>query len=279
MPAQNAISLFQRRSKGNPAPCPFDVTINFHPDRMTSDNQPLLLAIARDGCLKSQFETGTSNGGLSAFVGGDRWYWESRVFDGVYDESEPPQRPKYGALNINDFEFGASPRFGSSHFRLKPSVLARTTLCYPDSYYQPKDFATPEYAQSLIQLLESDDVEPLDAYIEAQIHDVIDLEKDIDALVLDPSFKGTEIEIFASNLPVKTEWHRGFALDLRCFALPENYRGQHIVALASEIAQDRLLTPRIIGAALQSDNHDPQDIKKVWHYLARFGYQQTHLST
>ncbi|MCW0469206.1 DUF3626 domain-containing protein [Vibrio chagasii] len=28
-------------------------------------NKPLLEAIAEDGCLKSQFETGTSNGGMT----------------------------------------------------------------------------------------------------------------------------------------------------------------------------------------------------------------------
>ncbi|GAL20136.1 hypothetical protein JCM19235_4336 [Vibrio maritimus] len=44
----------------------FTITINFHPDRLTADNTPLLLAMAQSGVLKSQFETQTSNGGLTA---------------------------------------------------------------------------------------------------------------------------------------------------------------------------------------------------------------------
>ncbi len=78
----------------------YAITINFHPDRYTSDNKPLLQTIAEDGFLKSQFETGTSNGGLTAYMVGERWSWEQRVFDGAYDNAPNNLRPKYGALNI-----------------------------------------------------------------------------------------------------------------------------------------------------------------------------------
>ncbi len=68
-----AIENVRAKSKSaSPAPC-YPVTINFHPDRYTSNNEPLLSAIAKDGRLKSQFETDTSNGGLTAYKGGDRW--------------------------------------------------------------------------------------------------------------------------------------------------------------------------------------------------------------
>jgi hypothetical protein len=43
------------------------------------------------------------------------------------------------------------------------------------------------------------------------------------------------------------------------------------VALAEEVAQDGMLDPRIIGDAARTGRHDPQALKKVWHYLARFG--------
>nr|WP_253804843.1 DUF3626 domain-containing protein [Vibrio crassostreae] len=32
-------------------------------------------------------------------------------------------------------------RFGSSYFQINPIVSARTTFCYPDSYFEPEDFA------------------------------------------------------------------------------------------------------------------------------------------
>jgi Protein of unknown function (DUF3626) len=32
--------------------------------------------MADDGVYRSRFETGRSNGGLTAFPGGDRWRWE-----------------------------------------------------------------------------------------------------------------------------------------------------------------------------------------------------------
>jgi hypothetical protein len=62
------------------------VTLNFHPDRLVS-GMPILAAMARDGAYRSQFETGTSNGGLTAHPGGDRWRWESRIFAAACDRA------------------------------------------------------------------------------------------------------------------------------------------------------------------------------------------------
>jgi hypothetical protein len=50
-----------------------------------------------------------------------------------------------------------------------------------------------------------------------------------------------------------------------------DYRGPEFVELAREIAPGGLLTPRVIGEAAASGRHDPQALKRVWHYLARFG--------
>jgi hypothetical protein len=103
------------------------------PDRLVG-GAPILEQMARDGVYRSQFETGVSNGGLTAYPGGDRWRWESRIFAGAYDDGPPASRPKYGALNFRKRRVGGSPRFGSAHFRLTAEALARTTFCYPDSY-------------------------------------------------------------------------------------------------------------------------------------------------
>lgn len=156
-----------------------EVTINFHPDRLTSSGIPLLHAIAKDGVLKSQFETGTSNGGLSAFPGGGRWAWESRAFKGSYDSCEPSARPKYGALNYKKLGSGGSPRFGSSYFKLKPELLERTTFCYPESFFGPRSYGAGSRVGHLIEMADADETDLLDNYIEAHIHGVIAIHEDI----------------------------------------------------------------------------------------------------
>ena len=94
------------RSRGEAIDAAWRVTLSFHPDRL-HEGEPILAALARDGVYRSQFETRTSNGGLTAFEGGDRWRWESRIFEGAYDEAPPESRPKYGALDFRGTGFGA----------------------------------------------------------------------------------------------------------------------------------------------------------------------------
>ncbi|MGL6213535.1 DUF3626 domain-containing protein [Billgrantia desiderata] len=250
-----------------------EITINFHPDRLTSSGIPLLHAIAKDGVLKSQFETGTSNGGLSAFPGGGRWAWESRAFKGSYDSCEPSARPKYGALNYKKLGSGGSPRFGSSYFKLKPELLERTTFCYPESFFGPRSYGAGCRVGHLIEMADADETDLLDNYIEAHIHGVIAIHEDIQALVLDPSYKHTEVEELAGKLPFETMWHSGFRLSTETMARHPDYRGHEIVRVGEEVAVDDWLTPKIIGQAVNERIEDAQKLKKVWHYLARFGDQ------
>lgn len=105
---------------------------------------------------RSQFETATSSGGLTAKPGGDRWRWESSIFGGVYDDASPRDRPKYGALNFRAYLAGAAPRFGSAHFRLAALTLERTTFCYPDSVFDPSRFGVVT-RMSLLELALADD--------------------------------------------------------------------------------------------------------------------------
>lgn len=108
------------------------VTLNFHPDRLRADGRTVAEALATEGVYRSQFETRISNGGLTAYPGGDRDRWEERLFGGAYQRPGvgPAQRPKYGGLNLLDHPDGACPRFGSCHLRLRPEVLTRTTFCF-----------------------------------------------------------------------------------------------------------------------------------------------------
>lgn len=257
------------KSSGGPIEPDLRVTLNFHPDRLAS-GVPILGALGRDGLYRSQFETGTSNGGLTAYEGGDRWCWESRIFGTAYDVAPPEERPKYGSLNFRRRAGGGSPRFGSSHLRLRRETLARTTFCYPDSYLEPVNFGVAS-ALSLIELAEADDQDMLDDYIEAQVHGPVRIDTDVEALVLDPSFGGTDVERLAALLGCPVEWHGGFRLSTQELQRHPDFRGPEYVELGIGLAEDGHLDPRIIGDASRSRRYDDQDLKRVWHYVARFG--------
>jgi len=245
------------------------ITLNFHPDR-PHGGVPLLQALLEDGVYRSQFETGSSNGGLSAFPGGARWQWESRIFGQAYDGADPAERPKYGALDYRRRAAGGSPRFGSAHLRLRPAVLRRSTFCYPDSVFEPAHFGTAQ-RMDLIERALADSKDALDDYIEAHVHGPLRLEDDVEALVLDPCYRGGIIEDLARRLPCALEWHPGFRLLVDILRRHPDYRGQDIVDLGARIADEDWLDPACIGRAAWSGRHDPQALKKVWHCLARFG--------
>ncbi len=89
---ERAIAHVASLAAGGPADPSWRVTLHFHPDRLTG-RMPILERMAADGVYQSQFETGTSNGGLTAHPGGDRWRWENRIFAGAYDGEPAAARP------------------------------------------------------------------------------------------------------------------------------------------------------------------------------------------
>jgi hypothetical protein len=100
---------------------------------------------------------------------------------------------------------------------------------------------------------------------------VIDLARDVEALVLDPCYRGTPVEAAASGLHCPVEWHGGFTLTTAELRRHPGYRGQQFTDLGVSLARNGRLGPRIIGDASRTGRHDEQALKRVWHYLARFG--------
>jgi Protein of unknown function (DUF3626) len=96
-PQEKAVAYVAMLAVGESADPSWRVTLHFHPDRLAG-GRPILQLMAQDGVYRSQFETGTSNGGLTAHPGGDRWRWESRIFAAAYDNGPAADRPKYGSL-------------------------------------------------------------------------------------------------------------------------------------------------------------------------------------
>ncbi|MGJ5895013.1 DUF3626 domain-containing protein [Streptomyces niveiscabiei] len=264
-----AIAHVSTRAYGPAVPPNLRITLNFHPDR-TTRGEPILRALSRDGAYHSQFVTGSSNGGLTAHPGGDRWRWESRIFGGAYDDATPHERPVYGALDFRRQVVGAAPRFGSSHFRLTADTLARATFCYPDSAAEPTEFGVAA-SSSLIALAEADEQDALNDYIETQVHGGVELARDVEAVVLDACYRGTRVEADARLLPCPVEWHPGYRLTVAELHAHADYRGAEYTALGEEIAADGHITPRVIGDAARTGRYELQDLKMIWHTLARFG--------
>jgi hypothetical protein len=241
------------------------VTLQFHPD-WPFRGRTVIESMADDGVYRSQFETGSSNGGLTAFRGGDRWRWESRMFDGRYDDGPAADRPVYGALDRGS-PYGGSVRFGSAYVRLRADVTPRCTFAFPDSVFEPEVVGGPELLAELVALCDAADHDVLDDYVEAHVHGGVRFADDVDALVLDPCFRGTSVEEAAGRLGCAVAWHPGF--EVSTADLDPAYRGPEYVALAQSLGPT--LTPAVVGAAARSGSHDPQAVKRVWHLLARFG--------
>jgi hypothetical protein len=176
--------------------------------------------------------------------------------------------------------------FGSAHLRLREQVLDRTTFCFPDSVLHPVDFATADRFD-LIRLADDFDAVHrsqsdegalaglLDDYIEAHVHGVVRLDRDVEALVLDPCYRSTHIEEQARLLGVWVEWHEGRVLGVEELGRHPDFRGQRIVEVGRRIARDGVLDALVIGQAMLAGSEDSQDLKKVWHHIARYGTAAT----
>ncbi|MCY1143323.1 DUF3626 domain-containing protein [Actinoplanes sp. Pm04-4] len=279
------------------------ITVNFHPDRLLADGRTVAEHLAAEGVYRSQFETRISNGGLTAYAGGDRDRWEQRMFPGVYDGDAG--RPIYGALNLAGYPDGASPRFGSSHLVLASHVAERATFSHGDSFTEPTVFGTAAtfgavWAALLdevsrtgsalnlpaaspaewIEALATPRTEAgraMDHYVEAQIHGGVTLSEDVTAVVADPSFRGTAVEAQLRGLGPELRWAPGFELPAVDF--PADLKGPEVPPLARAVA-DHYGTEVLDAALVGRATHEPhtwaawgtppevlQLLKYVWHIL------------
>jgi hypothetical protein len=255
------------------------ITINFHPDRVDAGGRTVVEGLLADGRFRSQFETGISNGGLTAFPGGDRDRWEGRMFGGAYQRPgvTPADRPKYGALNLRGSAAGAAPRFGSAHLRLRPEVCDRATYTWDDSYHEPTEAGVAD-AFSRVRLARAahDAGTLLDDYVEAQVHGPVDLATDVEAVVLDDSFAGTAVAVAAAALTarhgVPVEWRRGPRLAVD--RVPADFRGPSMPSLAARVcAGAPVLDACAIGRAARAaaSPEELQLLKYLWHCLVQYG--------
>lgn len=78
------------------------VVVHFHPDRFGSKPVTVAEALLGEGAYRNQFETGLSTGSLTAFRGGARDSWESKLFGGAYHSADVTNadRPKIWSLGV-----------------------------------------------------------------------------------------------------------------------------------------------------------------------------------
>lgn len=290
------------------------INLHFHPDRYLSNDKQIIDGLIETGEYKNQFQTKISSGSLTAKIGGDRDVWENKLFDNFY-ATNVQDRPKYGSLNLTYASDGASPRFGSCFFVTYPEIKNRCTFTYGDSYLLPKERGiaknlTQIYAKlyqdifirntalgfqyrglkdffkRTTSLLESNTFinkpsHNLDFYIETQIHGYIDLRKDISTLVIDHSFKGTELEnrfkILCKKFDILLIWNLGYKLNDHTF--PDDFRGIETKNFARKIANNGIINADTIGKALSNveikseyNNLELFQLAKyVWHCLVKYG--------
>ncbi|HIS68994.1 MAG TPA: DUF3626 domain-containing protein [Candidatus Gallacutalibacter stercoravium] len=262
------------------------ITINFHPDRFANNGKTVLQNLLEQGYYHGQFRTGTTNGGKTAFIGGDRFLWEQRMFFNSYPE-DALDRPKYGALNIFRYIDGACVRFGSCHFILKQEIIKRCTFSYGDSSTNPTTLSTNDtFAVVLVELLKDvqkngkclnrvvsseqetlaillntphhikDKGKNLDQCIETHIHGDISLANDIDSFYMDGSFKGTtfakQAEALCRKYNIALEWIPKRQVDVG--EIGDLFRGPMIPKLAKKIDhlwgnRQGIIDARLIGLA------------------------------
>lgn len=298
------------------------VELNFHPDRKIASGSTVAEQLLSDGIYRNQFETRISNGSRSAHRGGIRYEWEKQMFGRAYDEATDTERPKYGALNVLNFSDGSAPRFGSCYLCLRPSVSKRSTFGYGDSVTNPTQFGTIRNfsriwsamlfdAHSLGSSLGIDTTvskllqriddtfrardssrftkspgRVLDDYIEAQVHGDVRLDRDVDRMVVDPSFENTDtgnlLNRIAETYQIDLQYHNGFVVAVD--EIPDDFRGPAIPQLAKRIATGPTINAKKLGEAASSLHDFPekwqdggsaadtlQHIKQLWHVLVQFG--------
>ena len=296
------------------------ITVNFHPDRIAVGGVSVANGLAADGRYRSQWATGISSGGRTAFPGGDRQAFERSLFDGAYDTADPhrDEFPVYGALDLLIDPLGGSPRFGSSYLVLADHARERTTLTVGDSHVATPDRGTFDEPWSVLaglaeqaavgrllgRDLDAADLtavlrsrpgdrrtdRDLDHYVEAQIHGGVRLDRDVVALVVDPSFRRTDVEVAladaAERFGFELSWHAGS--ELAAADVPGDFRGPSMPAVARRVGRaDGVVDARSIGLAARRavvgeprpdgdpPGSDLQQLKYLWHTLVAFGHDAT----
>jgi len=234
-------------------------------------------------------------------------------------------RPKYGALHLISHPDGPCPRFGSCYFVLRPEVSGRCTFTSLGSHgdrateqsgtlsvFEPVLLALAGHLESvesplgceglgladlMARMGESLPFAPadgsgntmgraLDSFVEAQVHGPVELDRDVEELVADVSFRETEAEEALTKLAdtygIPLRWHPGFCL--RAEEFPEEFRGFRARRVAERVAVEGVVDAASLGAGENDCRLNPEAwqgfdstsetltmFRRVWHVLVLRG--------
>lgn len=296
----------------------FPIDVQFHPDRLAKNGSTVIDELLATMTYENQYVSGISNGLLDTSAGSSRRRWETRLFGSAYDNQPDSLRPKYGAINLFNSSEGACPRFGSCFLRLNSHIHSRCTLSYGDSHIEPKNIGTSNSLNLILNALYEDylshdgaegkgislrsvsrrleksrkDKEGknigriLDDIIEIHVHGNIRIDRDVDFISVDSSFKNTEIgKIFIelkARAKVNIIWRPGFRL--RINQVPPNFRGENLIKFMKHCWQDGHVDAYRLGRKANEIICDPhkwtewgglydvlQLVKQTWHSIVVFG--------
>ena len=126
----------------------------------------------------------------------------------------------------------------------------------------------------------------LDSFVEAQVHGAVDLQRDVEAMVVDSSFYGTHVgrtlAQLSSSYDISFRWHPGFTLAPDEF--PEEFRGFPTRRIAERVAKEGVVNAPTLGAGqndfllkpeawreLGSRSEILTSFRRVWHVLVLLG--------
>jgi hypothetical protein len=285
------------------------VTLNFHPDRFSNNGKTVIENLLEQGQYHGQFRTGTTNGGKTAFTGGNRFLWEQRIFYNAYPDNSL-DRPKYGALNIFKYIDGASVRFGSCYLTLKKERIDRCTFAYGDSSTDPTTLCTNDTficvladllkdvqnnGKLLNQIVSSEQEalailssksnkvkvtgRNLDYCIETHIHGDVWLKDDVDSFYVDESFQETEFAKIADELchkyGIKLEWIPKRQIEIEEIGVL--FRGPMILLLAKKIDtllghNQGIMNAALLGKASRESELNPGKWNDIGNKMEVFQY-------
>ena len=248
------------------------ITLQFHPD-WPFRGRRVIEALADDGVYRSQFETGTSNGGLTAHPGGDRWRWESRIFGGRYDDAPPARAPAVRRRQPRATTPTAA-RSGSARRTCGcgPRLLERSTFCFPDSDLRADRVGGPERLDGAVRPGRRRGVARGRRRPRR-------LRRGARARRGAPGRRrrgGRARSLLPRRARARGRGRRSAARSSGTRAAGAHRRARPRLPRARVRRRWRgrsatSWTPRSSVTAARSGDHDPQSLKRVWHLLARFG--------
>lgn len=159
--------------------------------------------LVEDDHYRNMFEVNKSGGSLNTSLRVD---WENNLFKNIYNNADPSERVKYGALNLTNSSTAIKCciSYGDSFLVLKKEINERSTFVLGDSSCGQMHLATFKYCEILLALIPESLLDnvidivlgtkktlPYDnrEYIEVQIHGPLRLNHDIEVLVVNKKYE------------------------------------------------------------------------------------------